>query len=137
MGSSQLEARIATVIKSDPAPAIGTVAAFAARREATGMNVILGMTGRADSCSILEGGRLVARFAGHGDVQPKQWKVRNAMIKFHILTPGCDTMAIAALIAELTLVNILCLMAINTGHGDLVLRVGAMAIATLRLSMGT
>jgi hypothetical protein len=70
-------------------------------------------------------------------MQAREWVICEAMIKFHILTPGVHAVAIATCSSQLALMGILGLMAAHTIHSDFCAHVIAMAIAAFGFRMGT
>lgn len=87
MLAGQREFCLPTMVERDAPPAIGRMTGFTARGEAAGVHVIARMTVRASDAGVLESRRFMARFTGNRHMQPGEWKIRDAMVKYHILPP--------------------------------------------------
>ena len=137
MNTCEGKSRVAPMVKLNGLPGRGAVARGTVGGKATLVNVLVGVAGNAGGLHRFVGWRCVAGFAGRERMHASQRKLCFAVIKFHICAPGGCVVAVFAARAQLRLVHILFLMALETSGWQLRCRLLAMAIAAGRCVVGT
>lgn len=101
------------------------------------MFIVFRVAGITGGGSALECFGCMASFTGNCDMLSGERKCRQAMVKFHILPPAIGAVAIGTSLAQLSVMQILRLVAADASHADLRANVVAMTIGTLGFGMGT
>ena len=134
--TQQLEVGLFAVIEDPHRPAVGVVAVLALSSQCCLVFIVVSMAADALQLGILEGGRQMAFFAGHRGVQAKQGEAGQVMIENNTVAPAGHLMAALTLLAFLSVVNIIRLVAAETGDRQVfIVNVAAMAGVAQQLLM--
>ena len=109
--------RLPVVVEPPARPIDRIMTACAVVAEPPGMNVFLLMAGHTGGLRIKERRGCMTILAGRLHVFPKQWKLRQIMVKPDLFLPACFIVALAAPIAQLALVRIIIPMAADAVYG--------------------
>ena len=113
--AQQFEVGLFAVIENPHRPAVGVMAILALSAQRRLVFIVVSMATDALQFGILESGRQMAFFAGHRGVQAKQGEAGQVVIENNTVAPAGHLMAALTLLAFLSLVNIIRLVAAETG----------------------
>jgi len=125
-----------TVVKFYPLPAVGGMAVRTSHRESATMDVIRLVAVDTFHLGFPKNCRRMAAFADYSHMLADQRIIRQAVVEFHVATPGHFAVAVRAVFAECRLVDILFLMAVEASHGQLGGEILVVAILAGRRRMG-
>lgn len=115
----QFEMRAGVVIELPGLPTVGVVARRAVLAEPVLVDIVLAMTGRALQRRIFVGRVGMTVLAGGRGMRAEQREARQVMLEFHLLAPAAFVVAGLAIAPFLAVMDIVGLVAGNTGGLDL------------------
>ena len=134
--AQQFEVGLFAVIENPHRPAVGVMAILALSAQRRLVFIVVSMATDALQFGILESGRQMAFFAGHRGVQAKQGEAGQVVIENNTVAPAGHLMAALTLLAFLSLVNIIRLVAAETGGRQIfIVNVAAMTGVAQQLLM--
>lgn len=134
--AQQFEVGLFAVIEDPHRPAVGVVAVLALNSQRCLVFIVVPVAAHALQFGILESGRQMAFFTGHRGVQAKQGEAGQVVIENNTVAPAGHLMAALTLLAFLSLVNIIRLVAAETGGREVfIVNVAAMTGVAQQLLM--
>ena len=134
MRPREVKIGLAVMVKQPKFPAIRVMTGFARRPKAAKMRVIgqmAGYTVQPDFGKIIAD---MARFTPHQKVLPDQRKLRQIMVKRHIIAPPFSAVTSFTFSAKGSIMRVIILVAAHTGGGRLMLKnIGRVAAIAARL----